>query len=133
MYGCKEIALAVAWIGFAYWVGLALDYLPVLVGSDEMPRAARAVLITAVSAVLVWILYRWVLRRAFVRLGDGKHGAPIGEDGFPNSKMRCSRPSARQILKERQNLPMSKLRWSSAPSIWPANGRPMWTLAKSST
>ena len=52
----QGLALAVAWIGFAYWVGLALDNLPVLVGSDEMPRAARAVLITVVSAVLVWIL-----------------------------------------------------------------------------
>ena len=78
----QGLALAVAWVGFAYWVGLALDYLPVLVGSDEMPRAARTVLITVVSAVLAWILYRWLLRRAFVRLGDGSM-ALLLERRFP--------------------------------------------------
>ena len=35
-----------------------------------MPRVARGVLLTGISLVLALILYRWVLRRVFVRLAD---------------------------------------------------------------
>jgi hypothetical protein len=49
---------------------LAIDYLPVLVGASEMPRAARIVLLAIIAAVLAYVLYRWILRRAFVRLPD---------------------------------------------------------------
>jgi hypothetical protein len=37
-------------------------------GANEMPMAARAVLLGLTAAVLVYILYRWVWRRATVRL-----------------------------------------------------------------
>ncbi len=62
--------MAIIWLCLTYWVGLGLDYLPVLVGATEMPVAARAVLLTAIAAVLGFILYRFILRRAFVRLAD---------------------------------------------------------------
>ena len=66
----QGLSLAVAWIGLTFWCGLALDYLPVLAGVGEMPRVARAILLIGISLVLAFILYRWVLRRVFVRLAD---------------------------------------------------------------
>lgn len=66
----EGLAVALIWLGLTFWIALAIDYLPVLVGASEMPRVARAVLLTAIAAVLGWILYRWILRRAFVRLAD---------------------------------------------------------------
>ena len=66
----QGLALAATWIGVTFWAALAIDYLPILVGADEMPRLARAVLLAAIAAVTLWILYRWVLRRTFVPLAD---------------------------------------------------------------
>ena len=57
------IAVAVIWLGLTFWIGLGLDYLPVLMGSSEMPWWARAVLLAGISIVLLIILYRLVLRR----------------------------------------------------------------------
>jgi hypothetical protein len=67
---CEGLALAVAWLGATFWFGLALDYLPVLMGASEMPRGPRAVLLAAIIAVLVYVSYRWILQRAFARLPD---------------------------------------------------------------
>jgi hypothetical protein len=66
----EGLALAVLWLGLLFWIGLALDYLPVLLGASEMPAAARAVLLGLTGGVTAYILYRWILRRTFVRLGD---------------------------------------------------------------
>ena len=67
---CEGIALALIWLGSAFWIGLALDYLPVVLGASEMPRPARAFMLILVVTVLVYILYRWTLRRLFVRLSN---------------------------------------------------------------
>ncbi len=66
----EGLSVAVIWICLTFWAGMALDYLPVLLGADEMPRAARAVVLSVIGLVLAYILYRWILRRAFVRLAD---------------------------------------------------------------
>ena len=74
----EGLALIVAWIGLMFWIGFALDYVPVLLGFylpsvlglDEMSRIERLVLLGVVGAVAAWIFYRWILRRAFVRLAD---------------------------------------------------------------
>ena len=66
----EGLSVAVIWLCLTFWTGLALDYLPVLVGADEMPRLARAILLVAIAAVLAAILYRWILRRTFARLAD---------------------------------------------------------------
>ena len=76
-------AIAVVWLSLTFWLGLALDYLPVLLGSSEMPRAARLVLLLVVAAVLAYILYRWVLRRLFVRLRESSM-AILLERRFPS-------------------------------------------------
>ncbi|MCA9262388.1 MAG: hypothetical protein KDA60_01010 [Planctomycetales bacterium] len=62
----EGIAVAVIWFAITFWAGLALDYLPVLMGASEMPVAARAVLLAIIGVVFAFILYRWILRRTRV-------------------------------------------------------------------
>jgi hypothetical protein len=66
----EGIALATIWVGLMFWVGFGLDYLPVLMGSSEMPREPRAVLLAATGIALAYILYQWIGRRTFVHLSD---------------------------------------------------------------
>ena len=66
----EGISLALLWLGATFWIGLAIDYLPVLVGASEMPRGARLVLLAIIGIVLALVLYRWVFRRAFTRMPD---------------------------------------------------------------
>src|SRR5262245_38868357 len=66
--GMEGLALAAIWLGAMFWIGFGLDYLPVLMGASEMPAMARGVLLTATGIVLAYILYRWIGRRAFVKL-----------------------------------------------------------------
>ena len=67
---CEGIAVALVWLCLTFWVGLALDYLPVRLGGTEMPTAARAALLVMISGVLLFIGYRWIARRAMVPLRD---------------------------------------------------------------
>ena len=53
----EGIAIAIVWLGLTFWIGLALDYLPVLMGASEMPRAARLILLLVMASVLGYILY----------------------------------------------------------------------------
>lgn len=66
----EGVAVAAVWIGLTFWLGLALDYLPVLTWASEMPQAVRAVALAMVAAGLAWIIYQYILRRLFVRLRD---------------------------------------------------------------
>jgi hypothetical protein len=66
----QGIALVVIWLVLSFWCALGLDYLPVLFGLNELPWQVRAVLLVLIGIGLVWVLYRWILRRAFVRLHD---------------------------------------------------------------
>lgn len=77
----EGLTLAIIWLGVTFWIGLAIDYLPVLAGASEMPKPVRALLLGAVAAVLVWVLYRWVLQRAFVSL-SGRSMAVLLERQF---------------------------------------------------
>ncbi len=66
----EGLSLAVIWVGSMFWLALALDYLPVLVGASEMPSLARGVVLLLVACVLAFILYRWIWRRIVVPLRD---------------------------------------------------------------
>jgi hypothetical protein len=79
----EGLAVALTWLGVAFWIGLALDYLPVLAGSNEMPRTARLVMLVVFSLVLVYLIHRYVIRRAFVRLAD-RSLALLLERRFPD-------------------------------------------------
>ncbi|MHB8970384.1 MAG: hypothetical protein ACYC3X_12665 [Pirellulaceae bacterium] len=66
----EGLSLALLWLGATFWIGLAVDYLPVLMGASEMPRTARLVLLAIIATILAYVLYRWVFQRAFARLPD---------------------------------------------------------------
>ncbi|MDP6444407.1 MAG: hypothetical protein QF805_11500, partial [Pirellulaceae bacterium] len=63
------LAIAV-WVGLTFWLGLALDYLPVLMWANELPWGARAFGLGMVGAVSLWLVFRYILRRTFVPLRD---------------------------------------------------------------
>ncbi|MCH2130337.1 MAG: hypothetical protein MK179_14425 [Pirellulaceae bacterium] len=58
------------WLGIMFWLGLAIDYLPVLCGASEMPWGARCFLLVLVVAVFLLIVIRWIVRRIVVRMPD---------------------------------------------------------------
>jgi hypothetical protein len=60
----QGVAVAVAWLALAFWITLALDW------SIEPPPAFRALVLAAVGAVLLWIIYHYILARVFVPLAD---------------------------------------------------------------
>ena len=60
--------LAVALL--AFWIGLALDYLPVLLGGTEMPFLARALLLIVVAALIIWIVVKMLVGRLNRALPD---------------------------------------------------------------
>lgn len=66
----EALSVVVIWLGLTFWGALALDYFPVLVWASEMPRAPRAVLLAIIAAGTAWVLYRLLLRRAFVPIAD---------------------------------------------------------------
>ncbi|MEZ6118647.1 MAG: hypothetical protein R3C28_19065 [Pirellulaceae bacterium] len=78
----EGLSWMVVCLGAVYWLGLALDYLPVLAGSTEMPRAARATILLMTLAAVAFIAYRWILRRAFVRFTN-RNMATLIERKFP--------------------------------------------------
>lgn len=57
-------AAALAVVGLAFWLGLALDWLL------EPPPAARVVGLIAAGAVVLAVIYRFIVARAFARLSD---------------------------------------------------------------
>lgn len=57
-------AMLVIALAAAFWLGLALDWF------FEPPPAVRLVADVLVAAGAAWIVYRWLLRRAFARLPD---------------------------------------------------------------
>jgi hypothetical protein len=66
----EGISLGVIWVTSMFWIGLAMDYLPILLGANELSSVARAILLVMVAAVFGYILYRWVFQRAFVAFSD---------------------------------------------------------------
>ncbi len=78
----EALAVLVIWLGVLYWLGLALDYLPVWLGAGEMPRVARMALLATIALGLIWLAYRYLFRRAFTPLPD-RHLALLIERRFP--------------------------------------------------
>ncbi|MAI69951.1 MAG: polyketide synthase [Rhodopirellula sp.] len=54
----------------AFWIGLALDFLPVQLGGTEMPRLARTLLLSAVAASLFFVLFKMLAGRLHRPLPD---------------------------------------------------------------
>ncbi len=57
----------------AFWIGLALDYLPVWLGGTEMPRLARLMLLVLVAAIIIGIVVKMLI---------GRLGRPLPDDSL---------------------------------------------------
>ena len=57
----------------AFWLGLALDYLPVWLGGTEMPRLARLILLAIAAAVVTIIVASMLI---------GRLGRPLPDDSL---------------------------------------------------
>ena len=66
----EGVAVAIAWLIGIYWIAFALDYLPVRLGASEMPGSARITLFVISGLALLYVLYRWILQRAWASLKD---------------------------------------------------------------
>ena len=66
----EGISLGLIWVTSMFWIGLAMDYLPILVGANELSTVARGILLVIVASAFGYILYRWVFQRAFVAFSD---------------------------------------------------------------
>ncbi|MEM7455507.1 MAG: hypothetical protein AAF456_14235 [Planctomycetota bacterium] len=66
----QSVSAVLIWIVFTFWLVLALDYLPVTFGFDELSVAARVFLLAVAGSGTVWILWRYLLNRIFVPLSD---------------------------------------------------------------
>lgn len=63
-YIVADSLLAVtAFLFAAFWIGLAIDFIPVRLGGTEMPRSARTVLLAAVGIALIVMIWRLLVGR----------------------------------------------------------------------
>ena len=67
---CDSLLAVVALVLSAFWIGLALDYLPVQLGGTEMPRLARTLLLGAVAVGLIAVLIKMLAGRLHRPLPD---------------------------------------------------------------
>ena len=65
-----------------YWLGAALDYLPVKLGSNETPRWLRIGLLCVMGGLVGWALLWRMARRYFVRMSN-RNVAVLLERHFP--------------------------------------------------
>jgi len=54
----EGITLGLIWLALTFWFGFAIDYLPVLLGANELSAGIRAGLLVIVAVTLGIILYR---------------------------------------------------------------------------
>ena len=78
----EGIAVAITWLVAVYWIAFALDFLPVRLGANEMPKSARTMLLMISACAVLFVLYRWILRRAWAQLAD-RSVALLIERKFP--------------------------------------------------
>jgi hypothetical protein len=73
----EGLAVAVTWLGVAFWGSLAVDWF------FEPPPWVRGVMLAIIASVLGGILVQWIVRRAFVRLSNSNM-AMLLERHFPH-------------------------------------------------
>ena len=72
----EGLAAMAVWVGAAFWGSMALDW------CFELPRPLRVAVLAVAGIGLAVVLFRFILRRAFVRLSDGNM-ATLLERQFP--------------------------------------------------
>ncbi|MCC7337370.1 MAG: hypothetical protein IT422_19955 [Pirellulaceae bacterium] len=78
----QGLLLIALWLLIAFWLGGLIDYLPVTVGSSESPRALRIGLLIVMLAGSLWIAWKWIVVRLWVRL-ENKSLALLLERSYP--------------------------------------------------
>lgn len=66
----KSLLLVACWILLVFWIGGALDYLPVQLGSAETPRWARIGFLVLMAVGTGWVLLGWLLPRLLTPVKD---------------------------------------------------------------
>ena len=64
----EGVAIAIIWAVLTFWIALAIDYLPVTMGFNELSRPTRLIILVLSSLTVALVLYRLVFRRVFVQL-----------------------------------------------------------------
>lgn len=72
----EGLAMLVALVGFAFWLGMAWDWM------FEPSPASRRIALVAVGCLALYVVYRYLLRRVFVPISD-KSAAVLLERRFP--------------------------------------------------
>lgn len=96
----EGIATAIIWAVLLFWLALALDYLPVKMGLNELSREVRLVILLLSGLAIAYVLYRLVFRRIFVRLKDQSMAMlvertyPQFNDSLLTTVSRCGRSSS---------------------------------------
>ncbi len=121
-----------------YWLGAALDYLPVKIGSNETPTWVRIALLSLMGILAGWALLWRLARRYLVRLTD-RSMAVLLERHFPElnnelvtvveladkSTDDISNPAAYRVMLARvqQSAAQRVAALNTAPLL---NWRPVW-------
>ena len=66
----EGIAASIAVLIAAFWIAFVFDYLPVRFGYSEASVWMRIGLLVLSAAAVLWVFYRLILRRLFVRMRD---------------------------------------------------------------
>ena len=66
----EGIAASIAVLIAAFWLAFVFDYLPVRFGYSEASVWMRIVLLALSAASVLWVFYRLILKRLFVRMRD---------------------------------------------------------------
>jgi len=64
------LLMIACWFVLVFWLGAAIDYLPVRIGSSESPRWVRVGLLFLMAGGILWILLGWLLPRWMARIRD---------------------------------------------------------------
>ena len=66
----EGIAAAIAVLVATFWIAFIFDYLPVRFGYSEASVWVRGGLLVVSAAAVLWVVYRLILQRMFVRMRD---------------------------------------------------------------
>ncbi len=66
----EGVATSIAVLIAAFWIAFIFDYLPVHFGYSEASVWVRITLLVLSAAAVLWVFYRLIVRRFFVRLQD---------------------------------------------------------------
>ncbi len=140
-YAIAQGALLIAlWLLAAFWLGGLIDYLPVTVGSSESPPALRMGLLAVMLVGSLWIAWKWIVARLWVRLENRslalwiERGYPQLDNELITAVELCGRsscdvvnPTAHRAMLERVHESATR-RIAAVKPLELFNWRPLWAI-----